>query len=82
MKKQIKLRDEIENWISNVPSSATKNVSLEMVRLSTNFYSLTNQAFKLKTAWGDFHEVPACLVLLCDKLDARAHQAVSVEVER
>ena len=57
MKKQIKLRDEIENWISNVPSSATKNVSLEMVRLSTNFYSLTNQAFKLKAVSVLQHEV-------------------------
>ena len=51
----------------------TKNVSLEMVRLSTNFYSLTNQAFKLKTAWGDFHEVPACLVLLCDGSETLEH---------
>ena len=84
VKRQIKLMDEIDIWISNIKSSATKNVGLERVRLSTNFHKLSKReaqaliafnasAFKLKTAWGDFHKVQTCLAPLCDGLDGLEH---------
>ena len=84
VKKQVKLKDEIDNWISNVASTATKKVGLERLRVSTNFYSLTKResqaliahnagAFKLKTAWGKYHEVQACLAPLCGGRDDLDH---------
>ena len=76
--------DEIDIWVSNVKSSATRNVGLERMRASTNFYKLSKReaqaliafnasAFKLKTAWGDFHKVQTCLAPLCDGLDGLEH---------
>ena len=84
VKKQIKLMDEIDIWVSNVKSSATRNVGLERVRLSTNFHKLSKReaqaliafnasAFKLKTAWGDFHKIQTCLAPLCSGLDGLEH---------
>ena len=84
VKRQVKLMDEINIWVSNVKSPATRNVGLERVRASTNFYRLSKReaqaliafnasAFKLKTAWGDFHKVQSCLAPLCDGLDGLEH---------
>ena len=83
VKRRIKLCDEIENWMSNLTSTATQNVSMERVRPSTNFYVLSKResqsliaynagAFKLKTAWGDYHQDQGCLAPMCggpDQLD-------------
>ena len=84
VKKRIKLCDEIENWVSNLTSPATENVSFERVRLSTNFHILSKResqgliayhagAFHLKTAWGEFHQIQNCLAPLCDGLDQLDH---------
>ena len=84
IKRQIRLKDEIDIWVSNVKSSATRNVGLERVRQSTNFYRLSKReaqaliafnasAFKLKTAWGDFHKIQLCLAPLCDGEDGLEH---------
>ena len=84
VKKQVKLIDEIEIWSSNTKSSATRNVGLERVRISTNFYKLSKReaqaliafnasAFKLKTSWGDYHKVQKCLAPLCDQKDELEH---------
>ena len=84
VKKKIKMMDEIDNWVSNVTSTATRNVSFERLRPSTNFYSLTKResqsllafnagALMLKTAWGDFHERKNCLAPLCDGQDTLEH---------
>ena len=84
VKKLVKVKDETENWISNIRSSATQNVGLERTRTSTNFYRLSKRcsqallafnagAFKLKTAWGDYHQVQACLAPLCDGRDELEH---------
>ena len=78
------MQDEIENWISNVRSSVTQNVGLERTRISTNFYKLPKRssqalmafnagAFKLKTAWGDYHQAQGCLAPLCDGKDELEH---------
>ena len=83
VKRRVKLKDEIDIWVGNVMSPVTQNVGLERIRLSTNFYKLNKRqsqallafnagAFKLKTAWGDFHEIQRCLAPLCghdDELD-------------
>ena len=84
VKWRIKLVDETENWLSNLASTATENVNLERVRLSTNFHVLSKResqsliafhagAFMLKTAWGDFHEIQSCLAPMCDGLDQLDH---------
>merc|ERR1711911_257586 len=43
VKRQIKVRDETRNWISNLRSLVTQNVGLERVRVSTNFYKLSKR---------------------------------------
>lgn len=84
VKHRVKVKDEVDNWVSNITSSATNNVGLERTRISTTFFRLTKRqaqaiiafnagAFKLKTAWGDFHEVQACLAPLCDGEDELTH---------
>ena len=84
VKRQIRLQDEIENWISNIRSPATQNVGLEMTRISTNFYRLPKRssqalmafnagAFKLKTAWGDYHQAQGCLAPMCGGNDELEH---------
>ena len=84
VKRQIKVRDETRNWISNIRSSVTQNVGLERVRISTNFYKLSKResqsllafnagALKLKTAWGNYHKVQDCLAPLCDGRDDLEH---------
>ena len=85
VKKQIKMMDEIDNWVSNVTSPATQDTtSFKRLRPSTNFYSLTKResqsllafnagALMLKTAWGDFHERKNCLAPLCDGQDELEH---------
>ena len=83
-KKQFRTLDLVDNWVSNLVSPATRNVGLEMTRTSTTFYKLRKReyqalvaynagAFKLKTAWGDFHEIQSCLAPLCDGLDELEH---------
>ena len=92
IKFKVKVRDEIDIWMSNLLSSATQNVGLERLRLSTNFYTLTKRqsqaliaynagAFKLKTAWGDYHEVKDCLAPLCDGKDELDHIKVCPHYE-
>ena len=65
-------------------SPATMNVGLERLRTSTTFYRLQKReyqalvaynagALKLKTAWGDYHEIQSCLVPLCDGKDELNH---------
>ena len=84
VKRLIRVKDETENWISNIRSSATQNVGLERTRISTNFYKLSKRcsqallaynagAFKLKTAWGDYHRVQDCLAPMCDGQDELGH---------
>ena len=84
IKRQVKLMDEIETWIGNITSSATQNVGVERTRVSTNFFKLTKRetqaliahnagAFKLKTAWGNYHDIQACLAPMCDQLDEIEH---------
>ena len=76
--------DEIKIWVSNVKSSATRNVGLERMRVSTNFYKLSKReaqaliafnasAFKMKTSWGDFHKIQSCLAPLCSGKDDLEH---------
>ena len=84
IKRQVRLMDEIEIWISNILSPATENVGLERIRLSTNFYKLSKKesqcllaynagALELKTAKGDYHDVKNCLAPMCDGLDELGH---------
>ncbi len=76
--------DEIETWISNVTSPATQNVGIERTRISTNFFRLSKRetqallafnagAFKLKTAWGGYHDIQTCLAPMCDQPDEIEH---------
>ena len=44
VKSQIKLKDEIETWMSNLRSPVTQNVGLNLTRPSTNFFKLTQVA--------------------------------------
>ena len=92
VKFKVKISDEIDIWMSNLLSSATENVSLERMRQSTNFYTLTKRqaqaliafnagAFKLKTAWGDYHEVKDCLAPLCGDRDELDHIKVCPHYE-
>lgn len=84
VKRWIKVADETKIWLSNLGSSAMKKMSRERMRVSTNFYKLSNcesqsllafnaGAFKLKTAWGDYHKIQTCLAPLCDGLDELEH---------
>ena len=84
VRRYIRIQDEIDIWISNVKSSATQNVGAERTRVSTNMFKLTKResqsiialnagALKLKTAWGDYHEVKTCLVPLCGEADELDH---------
>ena len=84
IKRQIKVADETRIWISNVKSSATQNVGTGRMRLSTNLYKLPKRssqallaynagALKLKTAWGEYHEIKDCLEPMCDGRDELGH---------
>ena len=84
VKRQIRLLDEIEDWVSNILSSATNNVGIEKVRLSTNFHKLSKResqaliaynsgAWHMKTSWGNYHVVQSCQAPLCDSRDKLVH---------
>ena len=84
LKRYIKIHDETQNWISNITSSATQNVGLERVRVSTNLHKLTKRqsqgiialnagALKVKTAWGEYFQNRSCLVPLCGEPDSLEH---------
>ena len=83
-KRRFRSMDQIDNWMSNLVSSATRNVGLELTRKSTMFYKLQKReyqallafnagAFKLKTAWGDYHEIQSCLAPMCGGKDELEH---------
>ena len=84
VKAQVKLMDEIDVWMSNIKSPVTKNVGMNRMRLSTNFYKLSKResqaliahnagAFKLKTAWGNYFHFQGCLAPLCGGKDDMEH---------
>ena len=84
VKWRIKLGDETDIWASNVSSPVTQNVSMERIRQAARFYTLNKReaqaliaynagALKLKTAWGDYHEVQECLAVLCGEKDEIEH---------
>ena len=84
VKRQIRLLDEIEDWVSNILSSTTNNVGIKRVRLSTNFHKLSKResqaliaynsgAWHMKTSWGNYHVVQSFLAPLCDGRDELVH---------
>ena len=84
VKRRVKVSDKIEIWVENVMSTSAQNVGTSRMRLSTNFFKLTKResqallawnasAFKLKTSWGEYHEVQDCLAPLCNGRDELEH---------
>ena len=84
VKKQVRLVDETEIWLSNLRSPAVINTGLARMRQAVRFYRLNKResqalialnagAFKLKTSWGDYHEVKSCLAPMCGQRDELGH---------
>ena len=87
VKSRIKVVDQMNNWISNLMSSATKNVGLNMIRISTNFHRLSKResqaiiaynagSLRLRTAWGDYYKDKNCLDPFCYGRDTLNHLKV------
>ena len=87
IKRRIKIVDQMDNWVSNLMSSATRNVGLNMIRTSTNFHRLSKResqaiiaynagSLRLRTAWGDYYKEKNCLDPFCYGQDTLNHLKV------
>ena len=87
VKNRIKVVDRMDSWMSNLLSPVTRNVGLNMIRISTNFHRLSKResqgiialnagSLRLRTAWGNYYEDKNCLDPFCYGQDTLNHLKV------